>query len=70
MHKFAQAILRQIRSHEICVINGVMIFIDVTREYTSAVEHLDENSKVYALFISCVLPFHMTFVTVDSRVIF
>jgi hypothetical protein len=33
------------------VVNGVMIFIDVTREYSSAAEHLDENPKVYPLFI-------------------
>lgn len=51
MHKLAQAILRQNRSHDICVVNGVMIFIDVTREYSSAAEHLDENPKVYPLFI-------------------
>jgi len=49
---------------------GVMIFIEVTREKSSAAEHLDENPKVYPLFVSCVLPFHMIFVIVDSRVKF
>lgn len=70
MHKLDQAILHQNRSHEICLINGVMIFTDVTRECSSAAGHLDENAKAYPLFISCVLPVHMIFVIVDSKVKF
>jgi hypothetical protein len=45
-----------------------MVFIDVTREYSSASEHLDENPKVHPLFTSCVPPFHMIFVIVGSKV--
>jgi hypothetical protein len=47
-----------------------MIFIDVTKEFSSAAEHRDENPKVYPSFISCVLPFLMTFVIVDPKVKF
>jgi len=52
------------------VVNGVIIFIEVTREYRLAAENFYENPKVYPLFIPCVLPFHMIFVTVDSKVMF
>jgi hypothetical protein len=49
---------------------GVVIFIDVTREYSSTAESLVENPKIYTLFISRVLPFYMTFAIVDSKVKF
>jgi hypothetical protein len=48
----------------------VIIFIDATTEYSSASEHLDENPKVYLLFVVCDLPFHVIFVIVNSRVKF